>query len=218
MTYTPLLPNEIERESFCRIEKAVGRHGLADDVWSVVKRMIHTTGDPEYLKNVRFHPKATESGIKALKEGCPVVTDTRMVLAGISTGRLGQLGVKAHCLINDAEVAREAKRRGLTRSAVAIDKALPLLDGGVAAIGNAPTALLRLLELLDKGAVRPALIVGTPVGFVNAAESKELLTQAACPFITTLGPKGGSPVAASVINALAIMALGDNPSISYEKE
>jgi len=130
-----------------------------------------------------------------------------MLLAGISTGRLERLGVKAFCLVDEPEVGREACQRGMTRSAAAIDKAQPFLEEGVVAIGNAPTALLRLLELVNGAAVKPALIIGLPVGFINAAESKEALTRTDCPYITALGRKGGSAVAASVINALAIMAL-----------
>jgi precorrin-8X/cobalt-precorrin-8 methylmutase len=134
------------------------------------------------------------------------------LLAGISTGRLDRLGVEAFCLMADPDVAREASRRGTTRAAVAMEQALPRLAGGIVAIGNAPTALLRLLELLAAGALPPALVVGVPVGFVNAAESKEALAQQNCPFITALGPKGGSGVAAAIINALAVMALEEMPT------
>jgi precorrin-8X/cobalt-precorrin-8 methylmutase len=150
--------------------------------------------------------------VEALRRGRPVGTDTRMLLAGISGGRLGRLGVTPFCLMDDPEVAREAARQGTTRAAVALERSLPRLAGGIVAIGNAPTALLRLLELLADGAPAPALVVGLPVGFVNAAESKEALSRQNCPFITALGPKGGSAVAAAVVNALAIMALEEMPS------
>lgn len=207
MTWQPRLPGEIEAESFRRIEAQVGPHQFPPEIWSVVRRMIHTTADLEYLQNVRCHPRAVAAGVEALKNGRPVVTDTRMLLAGISTGRLGRLGVETSCMLDDPDAAREALRQGTTRSAAALELALPRAAGGIVAIGNAPTALLRLLELLAAGGPRPALIVGLPVGFVNAAESKEALTRQNCPYITAVGPKGGSPVAASVINALAIMAL-----------
>jgi precorrin-8X/cobalt-precorrin-8 methylmutase len=190
----------------------VGPHHLPPEVWLVVRRMIHTTADPEYLTTARVHPRAIAAGVAALQQGRPLATDTRMLLAGISTGRLGRLGVTAFCLMDDPEVATEAARRGTTRAEVAMERSLPGLAGGIVAIGNAPTALLRLLELLAAGAPPPALVVGVPVGFVNAAESKDALARQDCPYITALGPKGGSAVAASIINALAIMALEEMPS------
>jgi precorrin-8X/cobalt-precorrin-8 methylmutase len=207
MTWQPRLPQEIEAESFRRIEALTGAHGFTPEAWFVVRRMIHTTADLDYLQSVRFHPQAIAAGVEALRRGWPVGTDTRMLLAGISTGRLGRLGAEAFCLMDDPEVAAEARRRGTTRAAVAMELALPRMAGGIVAIGNAPTALLRLLELLAEGAPPPALVVGVPVGFVNAAESKEALSRENCPYITALGPKGGSAVAAAVVNALAIMAL-----------
>lgn len=209
MNWSPCLPQEIEEESFRRIEAQAGGHRLAPAEWAVVRRMIHTSGDFEYLQNVRFHPLALTNGLEALRRGRPVIADTRMLQAGVSSGRLARLGVEVICLMDDREVAAEAARRGATRAAVAMERALPQGSGGIVAIGNAPTALLRLLDLLAAGAPPPALIVGVPVGFVNAAESKESLTQQDCPYITSLGPKGGSGVAAGIINALAIMALGE---------
>ncbi len=212
MIWQPRLPSEIEVESFRRIEAQVGPHQLPPEVWFVVRRMIHTSADPEYLATARVHPQAIMAGVEALKRGAPIATDTRMLLAGISTGRLDRLGVAAFCLMDDPEVAAAAARRSTTRAAVAMEMSLPKLAGGIVAIGNAPTALLRLLELLDAGAEPPALVVGVPVGFVNAAESKDALARRDYPFITALGPKGGSAVAASIINALAIMALEGMPS------
>ena len=212
MTWQPRLPLEIEAESFRRIEARVGSHHLPPDVWFLVRRIIHTTADLDYLKAVRVHPRAIAAGVEALRRGAPVSADTRMLLSGISTGRLPRLGVEPFCLMDDPEVAQEARRQGTTRAAAAMEAALPRLAGGIVAIGNAPTALLRLLELLKGGAPPPALVVGIPVGFVNAQESKDLLTKQSCPYITALGPKGGSAVAASVINALAIMALEETTS------
>lgn len=194
-------------ESFRRIETAVGSHNLPPSVWSVVRRMIHATADLDYLNLVRFHPQAVTAGVAALRAGCTVFTDTRMLQSGISTGRLTRLGVRTICLMDDPEVAQEAVQRGMTRAAAAIEKAIPELAGGVVAIGNAPTALWRLLELLEQGAAPPVLIVGIPVGFVGAAASKEALTRQSCPYITALGPKGGSAIVASVANALTILAL-----------
>jgi precorrin-8X/cobalt-precorrin-8 methylmutase len=212
MTWQPRLPQEIETESIRRIEVQVGAHNLPPEIWSVVRRMIHTSADLDYLQNVRLHPRAVAAGVEALRRGCALATDTRMLLAGISTGRLARLGVEPFCLMDDPEVAKEAVRQGTTRAAAAMEAALPRLAGGIVAIGNAPTALLRLLELLEAGASPPALVIGLPVGFVNAAESKELLSRQDCPFITALGPKGGSAVAAAVVNALAIMALEEMPT------
>jgi len=212
MTWQPRLPREIEAESFRRIEAQVGTHNLAPALWSVVRRMIHTSADLEYLQTVRVHPEAIAAGIAALRQGRPLATDTRMLLAGIWSGRLARLGVAPFCLMDDPEVAKAAARQGTTRAAAAMEAALPRLAGGIVAIGNAPTALLRLLELLEAGAAPPALVVGLPVGFVNAAESKEALSRQNYPFITALGPKGGSAVAAAVINALAIMALEEMDS------
>jgi len=206
MTQLPRQPREIEAESFRRIEAQVGAHGLAPEVWAVVRRMIHTTADFDYFTIARVHPRAVAAGVEALRAGRTVVTDTRMLLAGIRS-RLEKLGVEGLCFIDDSQVAQEAARRGITRAAAAMDKALPHLAGGIAAIGNAPTALFRLLELMKEGAPPPALIVGLPVGLVGAAEAKEALLHQDIPYITAAGPKGGSAVAAAVINALAIMAL-----------
>jgi len=212
VNWCPRLPQEIEAESFRRIEAQIGNHGLPPREWAVVRRMIHATGDFEYLHNVRFHHRAIDAGLTALRQGRPVVTDSRMLRAGISTGPLARLGVEVFCLMGDPEVAEEAGRGGITRAAVAMARALPLAAGGIVAIGNAPTALLSLLEQLANGASPPALVVAVPVGFVNAAESKEALICQDCPYITSLGPKGGSAVAASIINALAILALAETPS------
>jgi precorrin-8X/cobalt-precorrin-8 methylmutase len=207
MSWGPRLPEEIEAESFRRIEAQAGGHHFPPPVWMVVRRMIHTSADLDYLHSIRLHPRAIAAGVAALRQGGPLATDTRMLLAGVSGGRLSRLGVTPFCLMDDPEVAREARSQGTTRAAAAMEAALPRLAGGIVAIGNAPTALLRLLELLAAGAPAPALVVGLPVGWVNAAESKEALSRQNCPFITALGPKGGSAVAAAVVNALAIMAI-----------
>lgn len=211
MNWRQLSPQEIEAESFRRIETLAGAHGLAPREWALVRRVIHATGDLDCLERVRFHPRAVEAGLEALRRGRPVAVDTRMLQAGISTGRLARLGVEVICLVDDPEVAREARRRGITRATVALERALPRVQEGIVAIGNAPTALLRLLELLTAGAPPPALVVAVPVGWVNAAESKEAITRQDCPFITFLGSKGGSAVAAAIINALALMALDERP-------
>lgn len=206
----PLLPQEIEQESFRRIEAAVGTHGLPAAHWAVVRRMIHASADVELLSLVRFHPEAVAAGVAALRDRRPVFTDTRMLLAGIS-GRLTRLGISAQCLLDAPGVAALAQARGLTRSAAAMELSAPLLSGSIVAIGNAPTALRGLLALLTQRVAVPALIIGMPVGFVDAAESKEALLPVNCPYITLVGPKGGSALAASALNALAILAEGEQP-------
>lgn len=216
-------PVEIERRSMAIIEAEVGEPiPFSDLEWPVVRRMIHTSADFDLLELARFHPQAVEAGIRALREGALIVTDTRMALAGIPTRRLEPLGCRAVCYMNDPLVVERAKTQSITRAMAAVDLALDLAaglagsagePGGrplVFAIGNAPTALVRLVRRLASGgpAPRVALIVGMPVGFVNAAESKELLMEASpAPWITIQGRKGGSPLAACVVNALAEMAL-----------
>jgi precorrin-8X/cobalt-precorrin-8 methylmutase len=207
VTLQTLSPQEIEAESFRRIDAITGQHGFPDHIWPVVRRMIHTTADFDYLATARFHPLAVSAGIEALLAGRPVFTDTRMLFAGISTGRLKRLGVETRCHVDDPRVIEEARRRGITRSAAAVDLTSPSMHHAIVAIGNAPTALLRLVEQVKEGILRPALIIGMPVGFVNAAESKEALLTVDVPYITSVGMKGGSALAASVLNALAIMAL-----------
>jgi precorrin-8X/cobalt-precorrin-8 methylmutase len=206
----PLLPQEIEQESFRRIEAAVGDHGLPASQWAVVRRMIHASAEVELLSLVRFHPQAVAAGIAALKDRRPVFTDTRMLLSGIGS-RLSRQGIPAQCLLDEPGVAVLAKERRLTRSAAAMELAAVKLPGSIVAIGNAPTALRRLLALLTQGMEPPALIIGMPVGFVDAAESKEALLAVSCPYITLVGPKGGSALAASALNALAILATEEQP-------
>ena len=157
---------------------------------------------------MRFHPDAVSKGMAALRKGCLVVTDTEMARMGIPERRMAPLGCRVECYMNDAAVKEKALREKTTRALAAVDSVLHRLDGGIYVVGNAPTALLRLLEWMDKGKCRPALIVGMPVGFVNAAESKALLmAQKTIPYITISGRKGGSALAACVINQLAELVL-----------
>jgi precorrin-8X/cobalt-precorrin-8 methylmutase len=168
--------------------------------------MIHTAADFEYMQSVRFHPRAVEAGIAAIRRGRHIITDTRMACTGMRSRDLERFGATVRCLIGDSEVARTAARQGSTRAAAAVDAAVDLMADGIYVVGNAPTALLRLIELIRNGHAEPALIVGLPVGFVNAAESKAALLTLDRPFITNVGRKGGSNVAAAVINALTILA------------
>ncbi len=203
-----LAPEEIERRSFAIIDQEAPPHRWPPRPWAVIRRMIHTTGDFSWVESVRMHPHAVEAGLEALSAGRPVMTDTRMAQAGISRRLLEPWGVEVRCLMDHPRTAELARERGTTRALAAVDLSLEEMQGGIYVIGNAPTALFRLLEHLQAGRVRPALVVGLPVGFVNAAESKEALSrQDQVPFVTALGRKGGSAVAASVINALIRLRL-----------
>jgi len=196
-------PLEIELKSFEIIDSEVPSHDWPHEAWTVVRRMIHTTADFDLVSITRMSPEAVSGGIAAIRKGTTIVTDTRMAQMGISKWRLAPWGVRVECLIDAPEIVKRANETGATRAVAAIDRAVESFGDGIYVIGNAPTALFRLLEHMDKGAVAPALIVGLPVGFVNAAESKAELLKRDVPFITTVGRKGGSAVAASVINALA---------------
>ncbi|MCB2185256.1 MAG: precorrin-8X methylmutase [Deltaproteobacteria bacterium] len=198
-----LAPQDIERRSMEIIDEEAPAHAWPAPVWSIIRRMIHTTGDFSWVDTVRVHPAAVEQGMAAIREGRPIFTDTNMARAGISRRYLAPGNSPVECLINTPEVAEAAQRTGTTRAVAAVDLAVERLAGGIYVVGNAPTALFRLLEHMDAGRAQPALVVGLPVGFVNAAESKEALSKSSWPFITALGRKGGSAVAASVINALA---------------
>jgi precorrin-8X/cobalt-precorrin-8 methylmutase len=193
-------PQGIEDLSFNIIDEEAGDQGFDSLHWPIVRRMIHTSADFEYIDSVRFHPKAVEAGLKAIKKGAPVITDTNMAKAGIRN--------KARCFIKDKDVADIASANNLTRAEAAVDKAIDLMEHGIYVLGNAPTALLRLIDLVKDGRANPALIVGFPVGFVNAAESKQALMEMDYPYISNIGRKGGSNIAASVVNALIILAEG----------
>jgi len=200
-------PEEIEAESFRIIDSEVPEPRLFDGgKWEIVRRMIHTTADFEMIDLVRFHEKALESGIAALKKGATIVTDTEMAKRGIPVRRIEPLGCEVRCLMNDSRVIERAKNDGITRAKAAVDIAVAEIKPEIYVVGNAPTALIRLVEHFDSGAVSPALVVGMPVGFVNAAESKALLMSRNIPYISIEGRKGGSALAASVVNALAILS------------
>jgi len=202
-----LKPEEIEALSFKIIDREAGAHGFSPAQWPIVKRMIHTSADFEYMKTVRFHPEAIEAGIKAIREGRTIVTDTNMARAGIRKKGIQEFGGTVVCLINDPAVGNKADTTGTTRAKAAVDAAISLMKNGIYVIGNAPTALFRLIELIKENKIRPALVIGLPVGFVNAAESKTALLEMDIPYISNVGRKGGSNVAASVVNALIIMAV-----------
>jgi precorrin-8X/cobalt-precorrin-8 methylmutase len=201
-------PEEIESESFRIIDEEAGAHGWDEAEWQVVRRAVHTSADFEYARSMVFSDNAVEKAIAALRSGAGIVTDTNMALSGISKARLAPFGCAVTCHVADADVAELAQREGITRSIAAMRKAVADPANRIFVIGNAPTALFELLRLSAEGATRPALVIGLPVGFVGAEESKNALAAAdhGIPFITNIGRKGGSNVAAAVVNALAIMA------------
>jgi precorrin-8X/cobalt-precorrin-8 methylmutase len=203
-------PNDIEALSFEIIDREAGEHPFSPAAWEIVRRMIHTSADFDYMESVRIHPDAIQRGIDAIRSGKPIVTDTEMARVGIRKGDLGRFGSTVECLIADPAVRKRAETDGTTRARAAVDAAAERMSDGVYVIGNAPTALLRLLELVREKTAAPALIVGLPVGFVNAAESKAELLASAYPSITNVGRKGGSNVAASVVNALVKLAMAPN--------
>jgi len=202
-------PDEIESLSFQIIEKEIGEHNLSQDQWPIVRRMIHTSADFEYGSMTRFHPDAIQSGLDAIRAGKKIVTDTNMARAGIRKKELDRFGASTVCFMNDPGIHRQAEASGNTRARVAVDMAADDMQDGIYVVGNAPTALMRLIELVKAQKAHPALIIGLPVGFVNAAESKAALIELDYPYISNIGRKGGSNVAASVVNALAIMAARD---------
>ena len=207
--YTHVPAEEIESRSMAIIDAEVPEpRPFAAEEWVVARRMIHATADFDLLTHIRFHPQAVLAGKTALLAGADIVTDTHMALVGIPRRRLDPLGCTARCLMNEARVAKRAKAEGVTRAWAAVDEVMAHGGADIFVIGNAPTALVRLLDWIGQGARPPRLIIGMPVGFVNAVESKELLmAQDAVPYITVAGRKGGSSLAASVVNALAKLAL-----------
>lgn len=211
MTPQHHLPADIERTSISIITRELDELGLTPppETAAVVKRVIHTTADFDYAKNLRFTPGAVEAAVRALQTGAGIVTDTNMALAGISRPGLAKLGSEAVCYMADPAVAEAAKQAGTTRAVAAVHRAAREHPGAILAVGNAPTALLTIAEEIEAG-LRPALVIGVPVGFVNVVESKETLfavcEQHGVPAIVAMGRKGGSNVAAAICNALVYSA------------
>lgn len=206
MEIKQILPHEIEAESFAIISRELGDRQFPEGQELIVKRVIHTSADFEYADSLFFSSNAVQTGIDALENGAHIVTDTEMVMAGVNKTVLAKLGGEAHCFIADPEVAKEAGERGITRSAVSMEHSVSLPGPLIYAIGNAPTALITLVDLVKAGKVKPALIIGVPVGFVNVVESKELALALELPLIVARGRKGGSNVAAAICNALLYKA------------
>ncbi len=195
-------PEDIEKRSFEIITSELGGRTFPEEHADIIKRVIHTTADFDYADNLVFSENAAASAADALKNGAHIITDTNMAYSGINKRALLRLGCKISCFMADEDVAAEAKKRGITRAAVSMEKASRLDGRLIFAIGNAPTALLRLCELYAEGKIAPALVVGVPVGFVNVVEAKEELIKSGMPCIAARGRKGGSNVAAAIINAL----------------
>lgn len=202
------LGRSIEDSSFAVIDKEVGAHAFPPGEWQVVRRVIHATADFEFKDLLRFHPEAVPAGIAALRGGCPVIVDVKMITAGLSEERLAAYGCRVYSHISDEDVIATAKAQNTTRAIEAMRKAhkLGLLEGAVVAIGNAPTALLELVRLVREDGARPALIIGVPVGFVSAAESKESVLGLGTPTIVARGRKGGSPIAVAIVHALLLLS------------
>ena len=202
MQFETILPQEIEKRSFEIITEELGDAKLDPLQAPIIKRVIHTTADFEYLDTLCFSENAVTKLQEALRNGACIVTDTQMAKAGISQKTLEKYGGKVYCFMGDEDVAQSAAKNGTTRAAVSMDKAAGLSQDIIFAVGNAPTALVRLYELMEQGKITPKGIIGVPVGFVNVVQAKELIMQCDVPYIVARGRKGGSNVAAAICNAL----------------
>lgn len=197
-------PAQIEQRSFQIIDAELP-HPLDETLAPIIKRVIHTTADFDYADSLCFSPHVVEHALDAIRRGACIVTDTNMGKAGINKSALARHGGEVFCFMADEDVSRAAKENGTTRAVASMDKACALSRPLIFAIGNAPTALIRLYELMEAGCVHPELIIGVPVGFVNVVSAKELIMTAQAPYIVARGRKGGSNVAAAICNALLYM-------------
>ncbi|MDO4287006.1 MAG: precorrin-8X methylmutase [Eubacteriales bacterium] len=195
-------PAEIEKRSFAIITEELGNRTFPEEIALVVKRVIHTTADFDYADNLVFSNDAVSRAMNAIRNGAHIVTDTNMAKAGINKKTLAKFGGEVHCFIAEPDVAAEAKQRNVTRSIVSMERAAKLDVPVIFAIGNAPTALIQLEKLIREDGLKPELVIGVPVGFVNVVESKELIIRSGVPHIVARGRKGGSNVAAAIVNAL----------------
>ncbi|HJB56893.1 MAG TPA: precorrin-8X methylmutase [Candidatus Flavonifractor intestinipullorum] len=202
-------PAEIEARSMEIITRELGARTFPPEELPVILRCIHTSADFDYADNLVFSPGAVARGVEALRSGCTIVTDTQMARAGINKRVLEGFGGQAVCFMSDPDVAAQAKARGETRATVSMERAAALSGPVILALGNAPTALVRACQLMEEGKLRPELVIGVPVGFVNVVESKELLLSMDAPHIVARGRKGGSNIAAAICNALLYQASGN---------
>lgn len=198
-------PRDIESRSFAIITEELGDKQLIPGTELIVKRCIHTSADFDYADNLAFSEDVVNKAIEAIKNGACIVTDTQMAKSGINKKALARYGGEVYCFMSDEDVAKEAKEKGSTRATVCMDKAAAMNKPLIFAIGNAPTALVRLYELITEGKLKPELIIGVPVGFVNVVQSKELIMETDAPYIVAKGRKGGSNIAACIVNALLYM-------------
>lgn len=202
-----VLPADIEKRSFEIIESELP-HPIDPALAPIIKRVVHTSADFDYVDNLCFSENVVEKALQAIRAGADIVTDTTMARSGINKTELAKYGGEAHCFIADEDVKLAAKQNGTTRAVASMDKAAALNKPVIIAVGNAPTALVRLYEMITEGTFRPELIIGVPVGFVNVVPSKELIMTAGVPYIVARGRKGGSNVAAAICNALLYMLRG----------
>ena len=198
---------DIEEKSFDIIDREICSHSYNELEWNIVRRVIHATADFDFARSglIIFHENAIEAAFQAIKNKCSIITDVEMVLSAINKKSLTNLGLRIQCNISNPEVINEARKLNKTRSQMAMRCTATEMNGGIVVIGNAPTALYETINMIREGITKPALVVGVPVGFVSAAESKNELSKLDIPFITNLGRKGGSPAAASIINAIMLL-------------
>lgn len=201
----------IEDQSMRIIDSEVGTHKYNYLEWSIVRRVIHATADFDFAKSngIIFSLNAIESAFQAFQKKQNIVTDVEMVLSGINKRSLGRIGIKAMCNLSNEQVIGQAKTSEKTRSALAMRYSLPAISDGIVAIGNAPTALYEIISMIREDLVMPALIIGIPVGFVSAVESKAELVNTKCEYITNLGRKGGTPAVSSIVNALMLLYIDE---------
>jgi len=202
MNLQNVLPMDIEKRSMEIIAEELGQLELDPDKADIIKRVIHTSADFDYVRTLLFSDDVVAKGLAALNNGVTIVTDTNMACTGINKQGLTKLGGKAVCFMADPDVAERAKKAGSTRAAACMEKACTIDGPVIVAIGNAPTALVRLDELVKEGKINPVLVIGVPVGFVNVVESKEIIMKTGVPYIVARGRKGGSNIAAAICNAL----------------
>lgn len=197
-----VLPREIEKRSFEIITEELQGRNFPPEQEAIIKRAIHTSADFDYADNLCFSEDAVKLAHEAIQNGACIVTDTQMAKAGINKRSLSKFGGEVYCFMSDEDVAQKAKEQEVTRAQVSMEKAAKLQKNLIFAIGNAPTALIKLYEMIQEGKIKPKLIIGVPVGFVNVVQAKELIMKADVPYIVARGRKGGSNVAAAICNAL----------------
>jgi precorrin-8X/cobalt-precorrin-8 methylmutase len=197
----------IEEQSLKIIDSEIGNHDYNRDEWFIVRRVIHSTADFDFAKSgkIIFSKDAIKSAFQALSGNKTIVTDVEMVRSGINKNSMQKIEINAICNISDKLVIQESRISNKTRSAVAMRHAIPIIEGGILVVGNAPTALFEIINIIHEKSANPALVIGLPVGFVSAVESKNKIRDIECEYITNLGRKGGSPAASSIINALMLL-------------